>query len=95
MLAQSKSALEVNSYGSVRNKTAKAAADTSGSHWSIRYSRSHVRRWTAKKLAGWCCMPERSSVSFRLGLARYFPNLPKAADLYLRSAPSDCFHSGG
>jgi hypothetical protein len=30
-------------------------------------------------------------VSFRVRLAGYFPNLPRAADLYLRSAPTDCY----
>ena len=48
----------------------------------------------AKKKARCCYKPERSSVSFRFRLAGYFPNLPTAADLYLRSALPDC-HSGG
>jgi len=70
-------------------------ADTSGFRSSNRRSNTRARRWTAKKPGDYCCKPERSSVSFRFRLAGYFPNLPRAADLYLLSAPPGCFHSGG
>src|SRR6266481_590909 len=70
------------------------AVDTNGFRSSTRHSSSHARRWTAKKTAHCCYKPEHSSVSFHFRLAGYFPNLPRAADLYLPSAPPDC-HSGG
>jgi hypothetical protein len=68
--------------------------DTGGFRSSNRHSSTRARRSTAKKMAGCCYKPERSSASFRVRLAGYFPNLPRAADLRLRSAPPDC-HSGG
>jgi hypothetical protein len=70
--------------------------DTGGFRSSNRHSSTRARRSTAKKMAGCCYTPERSSASFRfrLALAGYFPNLPRAAGLYLLRAPPGCFHSG-
>jgi hypothetical protein len=67
--------------------------DTGGFRSSTRHSSTRARRSTAKKMAGCCYKPERSSASFRLRLAGYFPNLPKVADLRLWSAPPE-YHSG-
>jgi hypothetical protein len=67
----------------------------SGFRSSSRHSSTRARRWTAKKTVGCCYKPERLSASFRIRLAGYCPNLPMAADLYLQSAPLDCFHWAG